>query len=66
MDSWGFEPQASPMPRGRSTADLRAHYSIIKESGYIKIYSGYFPIMFIKIFSGRRRTGGGHAGIGAI
>ena len=24
MDSSGFEPEASPMPRGRSSADLRA------------------------------------------
>ena len=37
MDSWGFEPQASPMPRGRSTADLRAHFCrVLKKRGEIK------------------------------
>ena len=38
MDSWGFEPQASPMPRERSSADLRAPVASVKAVEDDKIF----------------------------
>jgi len=43
MDLWGIEPQASSMPRKRSTADLQAQYA--GNRVILSITIGVFPYL---------------------